>query len=209
MRHRILLFAAVLLSPFAHGSTVVVQNSEFEFDHSELLLADYDGGPLRDGFIALIGIPEGNPIPWNAATLRRAARVGLANEPVPVLPNSPGESGLLYVELEIANSGEWNDIPLYLFIGNSPNVWTSRYFAILDTDLRLSTSHPDQYPLKYRMTREDVVRGAIGFETVDTSPLGGPSQYSSIGLSFIPEPASSGLLALSTIILVLRRGGRS
>lgn len=200
--------AAYLATPCS-AATIIFGNFDFAWESGNgLLLTDPRGAPLNHGFISLVGIPQGSPVPNNITSLRHLARSPWLGDPVLISPlNSPGNIGFLNTPLTVENDGHWNDVPLYILIGDGRDIDISANFGFLKTGLTFERADfpPPPDAQFYQASAPDVLVGQVSSSEI-------PSSHNSINLTalrLVPEPSAVLLLGCGLVPLWQRRRARS
>lgn len=184
----------------APAATINFASFDFQFGSgNELLFVDDSGAPLTSGFLSLLGIHEGAPVPTDVLSLRVLASRYQQSEPVLIdSSTAPGGIGFVNAPLTVLNDGSWTGVPLYLVVGNGPNIESSTFFGFFD--LKTSFTKDDTPPPDsqfYTARAEDVLIGEVATTTID--PGAGPT-WPARALYLVPEPSSLSLLSLAFLL---------
>lgn len=197
------LYALIASSPAA---TLNVGNFDFVFGSgNELLLVDKLDQPLTEGFVSLVGIPDGDPVPGDVRSLQNLAfSTWLWSDFVNIGPhNSPSASGIFASAISVSNDGAWTGVPIYLLVGNREDFASSDHFGMLSTGISFNKDDnpppPDSH--FYYMREDDVLIGEI---VTINPPINTDWNAKALRLVPVPEP-SIGMLSLIALLSLLAR----
>lgn len=186
----------------ASAATLNIGNFDFTFGSGkELLFVDRWDQPLTEGFVTLVGIPDGNPVPNDVRNLQNVAvNTWLWSDEVRIGPhNSPSASGIFVSAISVTNDGAWTGVPLYLMVTDQ----AFSQFAMLSTGLTFTKDDNPPPPDSqfYTLHRDDVIIGELSTVSPPIDPFW---EANALRLVAVPEP-SAALLSLIALVSLMRR----